>query len=146
MDMERPSPQLGTETETLVARILAWIVDALLVGIITGTIAGPLTAAGDVGAAIGGFIGLALTLAYFIYMEGTYGQTLGKKLLSIVVVKTDGGPCDMEASAIRNLLRLMDNIPVFYLVGLLVILVTDRDQRLGDLAADTIVTRVDKTA
>lgn len=146
MDMERPSPQLGTETETLVARILAWIVDALIVGIITGTIAGPLTAAGDVGATIGGFIGLALTLAYFIYMEGTYGQTLGKKFLSIVVVKTDGDPCDMEASAIRNLLRLVDNIPVFYLVGLLVILVTDRDQRLGDLAADTIVTRVDKTA
>ena len=146
MDMERPSPQLGTETETLVARILAWIVDAFIVGIITGTIAGPLTAAGDVGATIGGFIGLALTLAYFIYMEGTYGQTLGKKFLSIVVVKTDGDPCDMEASAIRNLLRLVDNIPVFYLVGLLVILVTDRDQRLGDLAADTIVTRVDKTA
>lgn len=142
--MERPSPRPGTETETLGARILAWIVDALLVGVITGAVTRPLAALGDVGAALNGLLGLVLTLAYFVYMEGTYGQTLGKRLLGIVVVDENGGPCTMEASIVRNLLRLVDNFPGVYLVGLVAIWLTDRDQRLGDLAADTVVARAQR--
>jgi uncharacterized RDD family membrane protein YckC len=47
----------------------------------------------------------------------------------------------MEASVVRNLLRLVDNPPGIYLVGLVATWLTDRDQRLGDLAADTVVAR-----
>jgi len=52
-----------------------------------------------------------LALAYFTHVEETYGRTLGKWLLGIVVVGENGGPCTMEASAVRNLLRLVDNFP-----------------------------------
>ncbi|WP_338728609.1 RDD family protein [Haladaptatus sp. DJG-WS-42] len=140
--MKRPTPQLGTETDTLGARIVAWIIDAILMAIITGALVAPLNVFGNGGATLGGSIGLLLTLAYFIYMEGTYGQTFGKRLMKIVVVKEDGGPTDMEASVIRNLLRLVDNFPFIYLVGLLFIWLSDRDQRLGDMLADTVVVRV----
>lgn len=62
--MERPSPRPGTET--LGARILAWIADALLVGVVTDAVTRPLAALGDVGAALNGLLGLVFTLAHFI--------------------------------------------------------------------------------
>lgn len=142
--MKRPTPQLGTETDTLGARIVAWIIDAILLAFITGAILAPLNIFGDIGVTLSGSLGVLLTLAYFIYMEATYGQTFGKRLMSIVVVKEDGSAPNMEASIIRNLLRLVDNFPFFYLVGLVVIWVTDRDQRLGDILGDTVVVRVQK--
>lgn len=145
-EMQRPTPQLGTETDTLGARIVAWIIDIILVTIITGVILAPLNVFGEVGVALNGSIGVLLTLAYFIYMEATYGQTFGKRLMKIMVVKADGSATNMEAAIIRNLLRLVDNFPFFYLVGLLVIWVTDRDQRLGDVLGDTVVVRVSKQA
>ncbi|WP_336359245.1 RDD family protein [Haladaptatus sp. ZSTT2] len=144
--MKRPTPQLGTETDTLGARIVAWIIDAILMGLITGALVAPLNIFGNARVTLGGSIGLLLTLAYFIYMEATYGQTFGKRLMKIVVVKEDGGPTDMEASLIRNVLRLVDNFPFIYLVGLLFIWFSDRDQRLGDMLADTVVVRVDSQA
>jgi len=70
-----------------------------------------LAALGDVGAALNGLPGLVLALAYFTHVEETYGRTLGKWLLGIVVMGENGGPCTMEASAVRNLLRLVDNFP-----------------------------------
>lgn len=85
-----------------------------------------------------------LTFAYFTYMEATFGQTFGKKLLGIVVVTEDGGPCDATDSVVRNLLRFADALPVFYLLGAIVVIVTDEDQRLGDLLAETVVARVEK--
>ena len=52
-----------------------------------------------------------------------------------------GTPVDLPASAIRNLLRFVDLLPGAYLVGLISILLTRRNQRLGDLAAGTLVIR-----
>ena len=139
--MERPRPRMGTHTETLLPRIGAFLVDFLLLGIALGllvVVAGVIS--DGLAVAVSGLSGL-LVFAYFIYMEGTYGQTVGKRVLGIVVVKADGSPCDMKASVIRNVLRIVDGLFV-YLVGLIVILVTDDDQRVGDLVGDTVVARV----
>jgi len=134
---------MGTHTETLLARIGAFILDVIIIGFAFGLIVGITAIVSDTLAFLMASLSAVGFFAYFIYMEGTYGQTLGKRLLGIVVVMEDGSPCDMRASAIRNLLRIVDGA-FGYLVGLVVILLTDDDQRVGDLVGDTVVARVEK--
>lgn len=68
------------------------------------------------------------------------GRTPGKRLNGIRVIRVDGSPVRFLTSAVRNVLRLID-IQFFYLVGIVCILVTKRNQRLGDLAAGTLIVR-----
>ncbi|MFV9678127.1 MAG: RDD family protein, partial [Methanosarcinales archaeon] len=77
-------------------------------------------------------------LLYFTYFEGTSGQTLGKKIMGIKVVKENGDQPSFMDALIRTILRIIDGI-AFYLVGFIVILVSEKKQRLGDMAAGTIV-------
>lgn len=67
------------------------------------------------------------------------GQTPGKKLLKITVVNDDLSPVTLGTSMVRNLLRTVDFLPLFYLAGLVTMLSNQRFQRLGDLAAGTLV-------
>lgn len=83
-------------------------------------------------------VGLLVCIAYSIYLEGDYGRTLGKMALDLVVTE-DGEPVDDRAATVRTVLRAVDVSPVPYLVGFVLVVVTDRKQRLGDLAADTVV-------
>jgi uncharacterized RDD family membrane protein YckC len=69
------------------------------------------------------------------------GQTPGKRLLGIRVVRGGGYPVSAVGAIVRNLLRPVDFLPVFFGLGLVVALVTSRTQRLGDLAAGTLVVR-----
>jgi hypothetical protein len=88
-----------------------------------------------------GFVIIGWALYYFFATESAGGQTLGKKLMRLRVVRADGRPAGMGEIAVRTILRVVDN----YLVGLIVMLATgERRQRVGDLAAGTIV--VDATA
>ncbi|MFB6077187.1 MAG: RDD family protein [Candidatus Nanohaloarchaea archaeon] len=82
-----------------------------------------------------------LTAAYFPVFEGLHGQTPGKMSADIEVVTTGGGDCGWAAAVIRNLLRAVDHLPgpLLPLVGLASIRITDRNQRIGDLAAGTVV-------
>jgi uncharacterized RDD family membrane protein YckC len=130
---ERPTPNLGTERDILEKRAMAFVVDLLILGVVLGLatnvafmVAVPL-----------GFLSMALSVvvafAYFSYLEAAFGQTLGKTAMDIVVISEDDDPISARASLIRTLLRPVDTI------GILAMFVTDRRQRLGDLAADTIV-------
>jgi uncharacterized RDD family membrane protein YckC len=69
------------------------------------------------------------------------GRTPGKRLNGLRVVRESGAPVTFGTSAVRNILRLVDILPGTYLVGMTSILVTRRNQRLGDLAAGTLVVR-----
>ena len=69
------------------------------------------------------------------------GRTPGKRATGLRVLRADGGAEDGVASLIRNVLRLIDGLPLSYVPGIVSILVTKRNQRLGDLAAGTIVVR-----
>jgi len=81
-------------------------------------------------------------VGYDIYYEGCRnGQTPGKKYVGIRVVRAGGGPIDVRAAAIRNIVGLADFLPVGYLVGGVLMLLNKHAQRLGDMAADTIVVR-----
>ena len=88
-----------------------------------------------------GFLIIGWALYYFFATESGGGQTLGKKLMKLRVMRADGRPAGMGEIAVRTILRVVDN----YLIGLIVMLATgERRQRVGDLAAGTIV--VDATA
>jgi len=88
-------------------------------------------------AGLGGAFAVLFFL-YFILLEGYKGQTVGKMITGIKVVKEDGSSCDMQASFIRNILRIIDGM-FAYIVGAIIIAVSDKNQRLGDLAGKTIV-------
>jgi hypothetical protein len=68
-------------------------------------------------------------------------MTLGKRMVGIRVVEEDGDYVGFGAAVVRNLLRLVDGALTGYLAGLIAVLVTSRNQRLGDLAAGTVVVR-----
>jgi uncharacterized RDD family membrane protein YckC len=100
-------------------------------------------------ALIGGFAGKAL---FYIALFAVYlydipfevlasGRTPGKRLTHLRVVRDGGTPVNLTASFIRNILRFVDFLPSAYLVGLASILLSRSNQRLGDLAAGTLVIR-----
>jgi uncharacterized RDD family membrane protein YckC len=70
-----------------------------------------------------------------------HGQTPGKRRAGLRVSSLSGGPVRFWPSAVRNVLRLIDFLPWMYLAGAVCILVTKKNQRLGDFAASTIVIR-----
>lgn len=79
-------------------------------------------------------------LTYFTLFEGLWnGQTPGKKAFQLRVRNQDGTPVTVGSALFRNLLRPADLVPGIYLVGLGAIFVTPLSQRIGDLAAGTIV-------
>jgi uncharacterized RDD family membrane protein YckC len=69
------------------------------------------------------------------------GRTPGKRMSGLRVVRTSGRPVDATASAIRNVVRLVDGVALSYVPTIVSILATKRNQRPGDLAADTVVIR-----
>jgi len=83
---------------------------------------------------------VALGLVYYFAFEATTGQTVGKRLLGLRVFSAEGGRPSASAIAGRTLLRLVDAFPVMYVVGMITMLVTG-GQRVGDLAAKTVVAR-----
>jgi uncharacterized RDD family membrane protein YckC len=81
----------------------------------------------------------AWALYYYFGCESGGGQTLGKRVMRLRVVRADGGEAGMGEIAVRTVLRVVDGIGL-YLVGLVVMLVSGkRRQRLGDMAGGTIV-------
>jgi uncharacterized RDD family membrane protein YckC len=87
----------------------------------------------------GGLVALAMVLSYDFVCEALFGQTVGKALLGIRVVRKDGGPLHLAAVAARNVLRLLEYLPLAWLC----VMATKGRQRLGDVLAGTIVTRAD---
>ena len=80
--------------------------------------------------------------AYYFGCESTTGQTIGKRLAGIRVKNDDGTPASIRGVVIRTIVRLVDVLPLLYLVGFVAMMATGvRRQRIGDLAGRTIVTR-----
>jgi uncharacterized RDD family membrane protein YckC len=80
--------------------------------------------------------------AYYILFELIWGgQSPGKRLVRLRVVRLDGTPASPGQIVIRNLARLVDMFPGFYAVGLIVMFLNEQSRRLGDFAAGTLVVR-----
>lgn len=128
-------------------RFVAWLVDALLTGLAwvpfaeTSSVDGTYSIRWD-GADF--LIPLLITLAYFVFLEGAFGATVGKLVLGIRVRSLDGTRISFGAAAIRNLARVVDGFPyvIPYLVGAIAVSRSETDQRLGDRWAKTVVVLV----
>lgn len=84
---------------------------------------------------------LGLAIGYHTVLEWRYGKTLGKYLVGIRVAEPDGSPPTLRASLVRNVARLVNWLPGFYLVGIGVLLASERPTRLGDRVGETVVVR-----
>lgn len=146
----------GLECQGVGIRFAAQIVDSLVmlafylvVGRLVASQVGGLTPdgfelRGGPAFAVIGF-NLVFWMAYFTLLEGLWGgQTLGKKLLRLRVVRQeDGGPVELSTALVRNLLRLVDG-QLGYLVGAILVWRSPLRQRLGDRVAHTLVVKKPK--
>lgn len=136
------------------SRFLAAIVDTLLISLVLtalGVVMGVLIAgASDVNEdalvsvlfAIWIVLSFVFLWGYYIFFELVWnGQSPGKRLVRLRVVREGGRPITFVASAIRNLIRLIDFLPGFYGLGVLVMFIDQRARRLGDLASGTLVVK-----
>lgn len=116
----------------------------LVLGVILVLLAHGVTGVSGVVSVIGAFV---ITVFYPILFEVLGGgRTPGKRMTHLRVLRASGAPVDLPASAIRNLMRLIDGPLLLYLPTVVSIALTRRNQRPGDLAAGTIVVREDPAA
>lgn len=89
------------------------------------------------------FVAMVIDLGYFVLLEAIFGATIGKLILGLRVIKEDGSRVGFGASFIRNLLRIVDALPILipYLLGAILIWRTPTRQRLGDRVAKTMVVK-----
>jgi uncharacterized RDD family membrane protein YckC len=128
-------------------RAAAFLIDLLIRGAIFAVMVLLLGAFGFAGHGLFGLgLGLVLVVAfvvewgYFVVCEMTMqGQSVGKRILFLRVVRSDGLPVGFGDSVLRNLLRAADFLPNFYALGALVMCSDPKFRRLGDLAAGTLV-------
>ena len=132
------------------SRFLAWLVDGALIVLLgfAGLMAGSLleSARHGLGQALIAMWVFVLTWGYFLLFEWLWhGQTPGKRLLGIRVIQWRGTGISFDQAAIRNLLRVVDSLPLYGL-GFCVAACNRRHRRLGDLAANTLVVHVHRKA
>jgi uncharacterized RDD family membrane protein YckC len=127
---------------------IAWRAWALILDTVILMIIGYFVAA-DVGTATGAGYELNLVwvvvtfliwFAYYVVMETTFGGTIGKLLVGLHVVKTQGCRITLREALIRNAMRIVDGL-LFYAVGAVSIWSSPLHQRLGDRLAGTVVVR-----
>ena len=132
-------------------RFLAWLIDLaftlVAILVINRVIGLTLFVAPDVAGGVSVVLLFAVPILYGIIFEGFWrGQTPGKRAMRLRVMDAGGLRLDVRQVIIRNLLRAVDILPWFYVVGGVTCLATRRAQRLGDLAADTVVVRAERPA
>lgn len=125
----------------------AWMIDAVVRGLLLSVVAIPAAIAGAIGGWFQG-VGLGFVLLVTFALEWFYGaffetllagRTPGKWAMSLRVVRADGGPASLQDFVLRNLLRAVDWLPFGFAFGLLTMLIDDRLRRMGDVVAGTIV-------
>ena len=124
----------------LASRSLAWLIDAMIKFAAVIVISIILQLLGDLGTGVV-LIGMFLLLWFYnvLFEVLNHGATPGKRTLGLRVMNINGTPVSWSGSLIRNLLRFIDTLPGCYAFGCVSVLVSKQFQRLGDLAAGTIV-------
>src|SRR5262245_33277739 len=135
------------------SRFLAAIIDTVIIvvaevvvllagGLILSSLGSGASAANSILIAIGALVGFVILWGYYIAFELLWnGQSPGKRAIGLRVVREGGRPITFVGSAIRNLIRIVDFLPVFYGIGVVVMFVDRRARRLGDLAGGTLVVK-----
>ncbi len=136
----------GLELGSPVSRFLAWSLDLAIISALIALVEMLLVLLrllnADVFQAVGILLYFLLSIGYGILLEWAWrGQTLGKRLVRLRVVDANGLKLHFSQVLVRNLLRFVDSLPLCYFVGGIVMLTNRRGQRLGDIAANTLVVR-----
>jgi len=132
--------ELDLRLSGIPARMLAWIIDTFIRFGLYMVLSLALAWAGEFG--IGIYLILIFLIEWFypVFFEViSDGMTPGKRAMGIRVVHSNGTPVGWPASITRNLLRFVDFLPLFYVFGLVAMMLNRNFQRLGDLVAGTIV-------
>ncbi len=130
-------------------RLFAYLIDQIaLVGLIVGAFLATVMATGGSGSGLG--LGLVayfvLSWGYGAFCEGLLGgQTLGKRSLGLRVISDQGAPIGLARAITRNVVGAVDGpAPFFFMLGFSSMVLSGRFQRLGDLAAGTIVVALER--
>ena len=121
-------------------RFISLLIDTIVLGVLIGVV-GSILGLSVVSRTAGwgfGLLSFIIFLAYFTYLEGSKGQTIGKMVTKIKVVGEDGEMINMNQAFTRNILRVIDGL-LAYLIGAILIWRSDKKQRLGDRIAKTVV-------
>src|SRR3712207_4395693 len=149
-DRVRIATPEGVDVELTLAgigsRFIAAVLDFLVQGSVNlaaGLLLGVLGGEGHpVGVAIFSVVFFLVFFGYDVLFEvRSRGRTLGKRWTGLRVVRSGGRPVTFVPSCVRNVMRLVDVLPAFYAIGMFSIFFTPRNQRLGDLAAGTLIVR-----
>jgi uncharacterized RDD family membrane protein YckC len=84
---------------------------------------------------------LLVIATYFVVLEGVFGRTIGKWCLGLRVVKKDGAKPGLLRALVRNVLRFVDGLPAFSILGAILILTSSNRTRIGDRIAGTRVVK-----
>ena len=87
---------------------------------------------------------LLVIAIYFVVLEGVFGRTVGKWFLGLQVIRKDAGNPGLLRALLRNLLRLVDALPVLSILGVVLIIRSPEKARVGDLVAGTRVVKIDR--
>jgi uncharacterized RDD family membrane protein YckC len=131
------------------SRFLAQLIDfplqvlILVVAIVTGlAVASNLKVGSNLALTITLVLALVVVWAYYPVSEAVWsGKTLGKFAFGLRVVGDQGEPIQVSQAVIRNLVRIVDFLPLLYGIGIIALFWNGRGKRLGDLAAGTVVVR-----
>jgi uncharacterized RDD family membrane protein YckC len=141
LDQTELQNSVQMEYQGIGIRFVSLVIDSLIISIIFGALGGILWAGMmRQGSWSVGLLSFAFYIAYYTYLEGTRGQTIGKMITKIKVVREDGRPIDMQQAFKRNILRVIDGF-FAYIIGAVLIWRSDKQQRLGDTVAKTVVVK-----
>ncbi|MBW3614066.1 MAG: RDD family protein [Actinobacteria bacterium] len=140
---------LEFETAGLASRMLAAMIDLAILGTLLFVLAIAAGVLSEIGVDFGGFGAALLYVSLFLIIFGYpaaletlwRGRTVGKAAMGLRVVTVEGGPVRFRHAAIRAILGLLDKYLLTGAVGIISVLLTRRNQRLGDLVAGTMVLR-----
>jgi uncharacterized RDD family membrane protein YckC len=141
--------QLALPLAGIGSRFMAGLLDYTVVGIayLIIVLATAWLAGGTAAAIILVTAVLAINVGYFTLFEVLGGgRSLGKRATGLRVVTDGGGQVGLRASLIRNIIRLLEFALFFYAPAVISVLATKNNQRLGDIAAGTLVVRESKLA
>ncbi|MWG33658.1 RDD family protein [Halomarina oriensis] len=132
---KRVSPDLTTDA-VVESRLAAFCLDVAVVTLVSLVVAVALTLE-QVTVGPAALVWFVTWFSYVVVAQGRYGQTVGKYVVGVVVTTADGGPVGYREAAVRELVRVADLLTL-NAVGW-VVTPGNRRQRLGDLAAGTVV-------
>src|ERR1035437_982644 len=144
--IEMPLAGIGSRFIALLGDYLIWGAAFIVLGLLAAFLLPGISAFSKLSAqwteAIFIFIVFLFNWGYFTLFEAFWnGRTPGKRVARIRVIQRSGRAIGLFESMARNLVRYVDQLPFFYAVGVITMFVTRQHQRLGDLAAGTLVVR-----